>query len=120
MEFISTYEYYSRRGEVYQTNLLACAWFGNHRNAFKNPDSIEVLQAWEHTSNGSIDFFMLQVRGENSFGGNSIEYVQLSYRGFSDGYSPYIFSYILADGFSYSGVEFSLNCCIEEYRLGLY
>ncbi|MBR7135837.1 MAG: hypothetical protein IKD14_01790 [Clostridia bacterium] len=120
VEFVSIYKYWSRFGEKYQEDLLACAWFSNHRNAFKNPDSIEVLQAWKHTSNGSVDFFMLEVRGENSFGGNSIEYLQLSYSGFSDGYSPYIFSYILADGFSYSSVTYSLNVCIEEYRLGLH
>jgi len=122
IEFISTYERLSRdqNNEINKESLLACSWFSNHRNSFKNPDSIEVLDSWTHTQNGEIDFFMLKIRGENSYGGSSIQHIILNYRGVSDGYSPYIAPYMLADGFSYASVKYQINWCIEEYKLGLH
>lgn len=103
-----------------ESTYLACLWFQHNLNSFKKPESVEVLDVCYHEENGKIDYFVLQVRAENGFGGNTIGYYNLTYSAIASGYSPYLFSSdILMNGFhSNYGCSY-LNSVVTEYKLGL-
>lgn len=99
-------------------DFLACLWFRNNLNSFKNPKSVEVLDARAHWENSKVDFYMLKIRAENGLGGKTIGYYMLTSSGFSSGFSPYYSSGITMPNF-FSCTTSYINNIVTEYKLGL-
>lgn len=106
------------KGSSYE-KYLACRYFLDGVERFKNPASIEVLEVFKHTTEqGVVDYYMMECRGQNSFGGNTVDWVKVDIYGISDGFSPYIITYITLDGFDRIAVAEDITLAVKEYLAG--
>ena len=102
---------------------LACRYFLDGIERFKNPSTIEIIEVFKHTTEqGVVDYYMMECRGQNSFGGNTVDWVKVDRYGISEGFSPYITSIIKLDGFrpirSVETDAKDITLAVKEYLAG--
>lgn len=119
----SKYLYRERQKGKKEEAYFFCAWLKNGIDGFKSPDSVEVLESEDviaHVSeSGGIDYFLAQIRAQNSYGGYTTDWVMVDPLGVSEGFSPYFYHFLL-DGFVRAwGVGDYANIVLEEYRMGI-
>ena len=103
-----------------EEEYLASRWLIKNINSFKNPKSVEVLDYWIHRTNGEIDYFIMEIRAQNGFGGNTIDYTLVEYGKISEGFSPYLYSdIILLDGFTQGWSLHTIEQVLKEYKEGV-
>lgn len=108
---------------MYYHKYWACRYFVNAIEQFKNPSSVEVMKVLKHTTeDGIVDYYMMQCRAQNSYGGNTIDWFIVDSDGISEGFSPYLTSFIMLDGFSpimsTDGDAKDITLAVKEYLAG--
>lgn len=98
---------------------IAACWLIKNINSFKSPKSVEVLNYWIHRTDGEIDYFIMETRAQNSFGGNTMDYTLVEYGKISKGFSPYLYYGILLDGFTQGWSLYTIEQVLKEYKEGV-
>ena len=98
-------------------------WLIQNMGSFKAPKSIELVEDGIYcfkNEQGEIDHFIAKIRGANSFGGNTVDYVMIEYDGLSKGFAPIWYGYILYEGYyQYYGVKYYVDRVLDEYKKGI-
>ena len=72
-----------------KADYYACVCLLNNMQSFKDPYSVEVLKAWYHIAdNSTIDYYMMEIRARNGFGGYSVDYVMVNASAIYKWFSP--------------------------------
>lgn len=70
----------------------ACNWVLKNIDVFKNPQSVEVVKSFRHeNSSGEIDYFMMEIRAQNGFGGYGTDFYQVTQSGIYKGFNPALY-----------------------------
>lgn len=81
-------------GTIFKQDWLIYSWTKNNLGKFKNPASVEFTgNAYYHkNSSGEIDYFLVEYRADNSFGGKTVSYMKLTEFSLTetDWYPPFI------------------------------
>ena len=110
------------KGASYEL-YVACSCFINGVEQFKNPSSVQVLEVFKHqTEDGTVDYYMMQCRAQNSYGGYTTNWFIVDYSGISEGFQPFIAPGLNLDGFapivSSSGDAKIITLAVKEYLAG--
>jgi hypothetical protein len=74
-------EFAGEEGSVFYDAWLIYSWTKNNLDAFKNPASVEFTDGdvfYHETASGDIDYFLVEYRADNSFGGKTVSYMKLT------------------------------------------
>ena len=73
-------EFAGEEGSVFYNDWLIYSWTKNNLDAFKNPVSVEFTgnAYYYENSSGEIEFFLVEYRADNSFGGKTVSYMKLT------------------------------------------
>ena len=68
---------------LFKHEYVIYTWTKNNIEKFKNPASVEFTgKAYYHTtdttSSGEVDFYLVEYRADNSFGGKTVSYMKLT------------------------------------------
>ncbi len=71
---------FTNGGTIFKEDWLIYLWTKNNLNSFKDPASVEFTgNAYYHkNSSGDVDFFLVEYRANNSFGGKTVSYMKLT------------------------------------------
>lgn len=74
---------YSTQNSIYKHEYVIYTWTKNNIEKFKNPASVEFTgNAYYHTvdttSESEVDFYLVEYRADNGFGGKTVSYMKLT------------------------------------------
>ena len=109
-----------------EANYLAAEWVIANLDAFKNPSSVSVSEVYAvvgdvTTKECNASFFIVKIRAQNGFGGNSVEYYKVNSYSISeveidtyDGLKYYYNGKLIDDVMMSYGVDKAVQEYIEE------
>ena len=113
---------FTNQGTIFKTDWLLYSWTKNNLDAFKNPVSVEFTgnAYYYENSSGEIEFFLVEYRADNSFGGKTVSYMKLTEFSLTstDGWTPTFISpsYEGKSLYTCGGVSTPTKDALKEYQ----